>query len=142
MREAAVSRRVPRSRRCAPLNAGPFAVSCNVRIPKGFPATCVRSLPLPARKRDFRARSARRASEGGREALDCGDATRVPELCGRRCETNIYYPCGPGSIVRIFHQRDSLYSNTVLVGRYESQSRIKVASKLMGFAFGIGNSHE
>ena len=60
MREAAVSRRVPRSRRCAPLNAGPFAVSCNVRIPKGFPATCVRSLPLPARKRDFRARSARR----------------------------------------------------------------------------------
>ena len=105
MREAAVAE--SRAPVVAPLNAGPFAVSCNVRIPKGFPATCVRSLPLPARKRDFRGRSARRAgergSEGGREALDCEDATRVPELCGR-CETNIYYPrespfslCGPGS---------------------------------------------
>ena len=68
MREAAVAE--SRAPVVAPLNAGPFAVSCNVRIPKGFPATCVRSLPLPARKRDFRGRSARRAgeraSEGGR----------------------------------------------------------------------------
>ena len=29
-------RRLPSA--VAPLNAGPFAVSCNVRIPKGFPA--------------------------------------------------------------------------------------------------------
>ena len=53
MREAAVSRRVPRSRRCAPLNAGPFAVSCNVRIPKGFPATCVRYAPSPCTQKGF-----------------------------------------------------------------------------------------
>ena len=98
MREAAVAE--SRAPVVAPLNAGPFAVSCNVRIPKGFPATCVRSLSLHAKGISAIGLPGGRASE--REALDCEDATRVPELCGR-CETNIYYPrespfslCGPG----------------------------------------------
>ena len=53
-----------RDSRPEPLNAGPFAVSCNVRIPKGFPGrSFVLSLSLSlsgARKRDFLGRE-----EGG-----------------------------------------------------------------------------
>ena len=141
MREAAVSRRVPRSRRCAPLNAGPFAVSCNVRIPKGFPATCVRSLSLHAKG------ISEVGLPGGRER----GRQRGFGLRGRDTRTGIMWaavrneyllPFVDRVLVRIFHQRDSLYSNTVMVGRYGSQSRIMGVSKLMGFALGIGNSHE